>query len=74
MTYLKTAEFAKLIGMSPVTVRSWVKKGLLIPAYITPTGYAMFTEEQVAQISNNKKKTERFASTPDTVEPAGHVD
>lgn len=74
MDYLKTAEFAKRIGMSPVTVRSWVKKGLLIPAYITPTGYSMFTEEQVAQIRNNKTKNGHFTLPFPPVDPKDHAD
>lgn len=54
MNYIKTTEFAKLIDQKPVTVRGWVQRGIIQPAYTTPTGRHMFTKEQAADILSKK--------------------
>lgn len=49
-------EFASKIGVSTQTVRRWEKEGKITPAYRTPSGHRMFTQEQVNQYSNRTIK------------------
>jgi putative resolvase len=49
-------EFAKRIGVAPLTVRRWIYKGLLKPLKTT-TGRYRFTEEHIKQALDIKGKT-----------------
>lgn len=49
-------EFASKIGVSTQTIRRWEKEGKITPAYRTPSGHRMFTQEQVNQYSNRPIK------------------
>lgn len=44
--YLTPNEVAELLIVSPVTVRSWTKKGLLV-AMVTPGGHRRFLKSEV---------------------------
>jgi excisionase family DNA binding protein len=44
--YLTPKEVAKLFMVSPITVRSWAKKGLLV-AKFTPGGHRRFLKSDV---------------------------
>lgn len=44
--FYKTGEFARLIGVSAVTLRSWDEKGLLRPHHVSPSGYRYYSEKQ----------------------------
>lgn len=57
MKYYKIGEFADLVGVSQNTLRSWEDKGLLIPHHRSPTGYRMYSEEQVKDITSGKSKS-----------------
>jgi excisionase family DNA binding protein len=46
---LSPAQVAKMIGVSPITVRSWVNRGWL-PANTTPGGHRRFAREDVLQL------------------------
>ncbi|RTZ60685.1 MAG: IS607 family transposase, partial [Gammaproteobacteria bacterium] len=49
-------EFAKRLGVTPLTIRRWIYKGLLKPLK-TPTGRYRFTEEHLKQALTMKGKT-----------------
>ena len=62
--YMGTAAFARLVGVSPDTIRSWVRAGLLEPAGRTVTGRLRFTE---AQVSSAVRPSERALAIEATV-------
>lgn len=45
----KTIEFAKLINVTPQTLRNWEKTGKLIPIKL-PGGQRRYTDEQLKNI------------------------
>lgn len=49
--FLTPADVANLLGVSPITVRSWVKKGLL-ESKVTPGGHRRFLREDVNKFIN----------------------
>lgn len=49
MGYMKIGEFAKRIGVTEQTIRNYEKKGLIHPQRL-PSGYRIFTEENVQEI------------------------
>ena len=49
MVFYKTSEFASLIGVSATTVRTWERRGYLLPHHRSPSGYRYYSDEQVAQ-------------------------
>lgn len=49
----KINEFARLINVTPLTLRNWDKNGKL-PAIKLPTGHRRYTEEQLQQILKGK--------------------
>ena len=53
MKYYKTAEFAKLIGVSKCTLIRWDKKNIL-KAKRTPTGYRYYTDNDLKVYFNSK--------------------
>jgi predicted site-specific integrase-resolvase len=50
LKYYSIGEFAKLIGKTQQTLRNWDKNGYLKPAYIAPSGFRYYSEEQLHQI------------------------
>lgn len=52
--YLTPSETAKLLMVSPITVRAWAQKGLL-PSETTPGGHRRFLRESVEQFANQSK-------------------
>ncbi|AUI36566.1 MULTISPECIES: IS607 family transposase [Geobacillus] len=57
MKYYSIGEFAKLIGKSQQTLRNWDKNNVLKPAYVAPSGFRYYSEEQLHQILGIKKAT-----------------
>jgi len=53
-------EFAKKIGKSVQTLRDWEKKGILIPAYKTKGHHRMYSEDQLNEIFQRQKPSERI--------------
>lgn len=53
-------KFAKLIGRSIETLRSWDKQGKLIPSYRSEGGHRMYSEEQLNEVLQIVKPKERF--------------
>ena len=47
--YLKTAEFAREIGLHPNTVRAMEKDGRLIPHHKNAAGYRFYSVNQVEE-------------------------
>jgi len=47
MKYYSIGKFAKLIGKTEQTLRNWDKKGILKPAYIAPSGFRYYSQEQL---------------------------
>ena len=47
MDYLGRREFAEALNISYTTLDNWLRKGLVNPAYKTPTGRMFFSQEQV---------------------------
>lgn len=58
MRFYKTGEFAKIIGISSVTLRKWEATGKLIPHHRSPTGYRYYSDEQVEKFFNNGYRIE----------------
>ncbi len=52
--YLTPSEAAKLLMVSPITVRAWAQKGLL-PSETTPGGHRRFLRENVEQFAKQCK-------------------
>ena len=52
--YLTPSEAAKLLMVSPITVRAWAQKGLL-PSETTPGGHRRFLRESVEQFAKQSK-------------------
>lgn len=47
MEYLGRREFAEAINISYTTLGNWLRKEIIKPAFISPTGHAYFTKQQV---------------------------
>lgn len=47
MKFFSIKEFAEQIGVSEATLRRWDKTEKLKPHHRTPSGYRMYTKEQV---------------------------
>jgi DNA-binding transcriptional MerR regulator len=47
MTYLRTSDLAKAVGIHPNTVRRYVDRGLLPPVEHSPSGYRRFTQRHL---------------------------
>ena len=52
MKFYKAGEFARLIGITSVTLRKWDERGLLKPHHRSPTGYRFYSEEQLVSYLN----------------------
>lgn len=50
VTYLKTAEVARILSVSPKTVSRWAKEGKL-PHLVTLGGHRRFPEGQINEIA-----------------------
>jgi predicted site-specific integrase-resolvase len=50
MKYYSIGEFAKLIGKTEQTLRNWDKNNVLKPAYVAPSGFRHYSEQQLNQI------------------------
>lgn len=53
-------QFAKRIGKTVETLRNWEKKNILIPSYRTKAGYRMYSEEQLIEVLQKEKPSERI--------------
>jgi len=53
-------KFAKLIGRSIETLRSWDKQGKLIPAYRSDGGHRMYSQEQLNEVLQIVRPKEKF--------------
>lgn len=58
----KIAEFARLADISVPTLRHWINIELLAPAEVTPSGYSLFSNQQVKIIKQIKRWQERRLS------------
>lgn len=47
MKYYSIGKFAKLIGKTEQTLRNWDKKNILKPAYVAPSGFRYYSQEQL---------------------------
>ena len=45
--YLTTAESARLVGVKPVTIRQWRKRGYLAPQGLDERGYPLHSRQAV---------------------------
>lgn len=45
--FYKIGEFARLIGVTSATLRSWDEKGLLRPHHVSPSGYRYYSAQQL---------------------------
>jgi len=52
--YYTIHAFAKIIGMTPQTLRNWEKSGKLIPHHKMQNGYRYYSEDQLNQILGKK--------------------
>jgi len=51
----KIGQVAKLLSVSIETLRSWDKKGIVVPKR-TPTGHRYYTQEQVDELLAGKER------------------
>lgn len=58
---LNTRDFASACGVVPETIREWVRLEHLAPAWRTPGGHLRFTVEQVEEIKQRGRPSERAA-------------
>ena len=70
--YLRIGQAAKLLGVSPTTMRRWEEEGYLMPALRTKGNHRRYTYKQVIQAQGRKStpKTEtetEIAARPDPV-------
>lgn len=56
MKYFTINKFAKILGVTPQTLRNWDKTGKLTPHHTGKNGYRYYSEEQLNQISGILKK------------------
>lgn len=47
-------KFAKLVGVTPQTLRNWDRIGKLKPIHTSENGYRYYSEEQLQQLKGNK--------------------
>ncbi|MBB5324937.1 putative site-specific integrase-resolvase [Anoxybacillus tepidamans] len=55
MKYYSIGEFAKRIGKTQQTLRNWDKNNVLKPAYVAPSGFRYYSEQQLHQILGIRK-------------------
>ena len=51
MKYFTINKFAKIVGVTPQTLRNWDKAGKLTPHHTAENGYRYYSDEQLKQIS-----------------------
>lgn len=58
MNFLRISEAAKKIGVTRQTLINWSKKGTFVEHHTTPSGFRLYSEEQVQEFieSNQQKK------------------
>lgn len=49
-------KFAKLLGVTPQTLRNWDKSGKLKPVHTSSNGYRYYSEEQLQELKGNNKE------------------
>lgn len=59
-SYLSPSEAAKLLLVSPITVRAWAQKGLL-PSETTPGGHRRFLRGHVEQFAKHHKSLSKHS-------------
>lgn len=52
MNFYTIGEFARKIGVSTCTLRRWERNNKLLPHHRTPTGYRVYSSEQVEKYLN----------------------
>lgn len=53
LEFYKISEFARLIGVSTVTLRAWERRGWLVPHHKSPSGYRYYSNKQVEEYLKN---------------------
>jgi predicted site-specific integrase-resolvase len=53
LKFYKAGEFARLIGITSVTLRNWDERGWLKPHHRSPAGYRFYSDEQLKDYLNN---------------------
>jgi DNA-binding transcriptional MerR regulator len=53
---LTTASFALITGVVPDTVRQWRRAGKVTPAFVTPSGIALYRREDADGIARQRKQ------------------
>lgn len=56
MRYFTINKFSKIIGVTPQTLRNWDRAGKLTPHHTSSNGYRYYSEEQLNQVLQIKKK------------------
>ena len=63
--FYKISEFAKLIGVSSVTLRTWDEKGLLRPHHVSPSGYRYYSSAQLQDYLSGRLSLRKEVSVDD---------
>lgn len=56
MKYYKITEAAKLLNVTPETLRNWERKGKFVSHHRTEGGQRLYSEEQIEEIIGEKTK------------------
>jgi DNA-binding transcriptional MerR regulator len=60
--YLTTRESARLVGVQPVTIRQWRKRGYLVPQGLDERGYPLHTRQAVRDAERQARENGLQAS------------
>lgn len=71
---LGTPDAAKLVGVQPVTIRSWRRKGFLVPQGLDERGYPLHTREAVRDAERQARENGLRASGVDPRQLRGRND
>ena len=63
--FLTTAESARLVGVQPVTIRQWRKRGWLLPQGLDERGYPLHSRQAVRDAERNVRERGLEASGVD---------
>jgi len=64
--YLRTSEAAEFLGVSPGTVRNWVRQGKLKARRLPQNGYRLFLESDLEAVLRSVQAPEKHETKPST--------
>lgn len=68
MQFYKVSEFARLIGVTSMTLRRWESQGILEPHHRSPSGYRYYSEDQLYDYLQDGVKRQNLVKGSDEVD------